>query len=65
MRRYIVTTHEGVPGARLSLVGQWGNLNFGDRVAAMDYATKDGEGSDYKIEFESLPAPRKGVLINE
>lgn len=39
---FVITTGRRTPGARLSLVGQWGNLPFADAAAAEAEARRLG-----------------------
>jgi len=59
--RYLVTTHEHLPGARLSKLGHWGNVPHPDVEAAEGAARLDANGAAVRIareDFPSLPAVR-------
>lgn len=50
--RYIVTSHRGRPGVRLSKVGHWGNLPFPNETAASEHAKSDADGRPFTIEHK-------------
>lgn len=58
MIRYRVTTHDHLPGARLSRPGIWGNMPFPDAAAAEQAAAADAKGNPFTIErrnHQALP----------
>lgn len=56
-REFIVSTSPHLAGARLSLVGQWGNIPFDSIEAAEAEAIRLGASF---VTLESGRAPRKG-----
>jgi hypothetical protein len=52
--RFIITTHAGLDGARLSLSGQWGNLPFASIAAAEARAREVARGKPYTVELNAL-----------
>lgn len=60
MIRYLVTTHGHLPGARLSRLGDWGNVPHASIEEAEEAARQDARGAPFRIArkaYEGLPSP--------
>lgn len=57
MIRYFITSHEHLPGVRLSRVGSWGNIQHPDEESAKLAAAINAGGHPFKVARE-----RFGVL---
>jgi hypothetical protein len=54
--RFLITTHGHLPGVRLSMIGNWGNIPFPDADKAADIARWHADGRPHKIERKAFPA---------
>jgi hypothetical protein len=54
---YIITTHRGLAGVRLSKAGEWGNVPYPDEQAAREAARKHAGNRPVAIEVQALRAP--------
>lgn len=58
--RFIITTHPGIDGARLSLCGQWGNEPHASVDAAEVRAKAIAAGKPHAIERQHMRTRRGG-----
>lgn len=61
MIRYLVTTHSGLPGARLSRPGIWGNLPYDTIEEAKAAAKEDAGAAPFAVEMQHV-TPKKRKL---
>lgn len=54
MLRYLITTHSGYDGARLSKLGHWGNIPHADDAAAEAAARADAGKASLTIERKHI-----------
>lgn len=59
--KFILTTHAHLPGVRLSLPGQWGNLPFDGALDAAAHAFAVAKGAPVAFEHQR-PRPRAIVI---
>jgi hypothetical protein len=60
--RYVITSHRHLTGVRLSRLGDWGNLPFGNESAARAHAKADASGRAFTIERKHFTRTLPEVL---
>lgn len=60
--KFILTTHRHLPGVRLSLPGQWGNLPFDNVPAAEAHARTVARSA--AVDIEHVQARPRAIVID-